>query len=173
MLRSHEEAGLVRRLRRGLWALDPEVDPLVVAPYLTAPSPAYVSFWSALARHDMIEQIPRQVFVASLDRSQKIQTTVGPYSIHHLTPELFDGFPGSPEQGYMANPEKALFDTVHIRAPRGRRAYFPELPLPQAFDARKLDRWLMQIKRPRMRTLVQQGLRAALAQAERFAAEDR
>jgi predicted transcriptional regulator of viral defense system len=30
-------------------------------PYLTAPRPAYVSLWSALARHGMIDQIPRSI----------------------------------------------------------------------------------------------------------------
>lgn len=52
--------------RFGLWALDRGTDPFVAAPYLTAPFPAYVSLWSALARHDMIEQIPRSVYVVSL-----------------------------------------------------------------------------------------------------------
>ena len=85
-LRGMEEAGLVRRLRRGLWALDTDVAPFAVAPYLTAPFPAYVSFFSALSRHDMIEQIPRQISVASLDRAQRITTTVGTYEIHHLAP---------------------------------------------------------------------------------------
>src|SRR5665811_2486609 len=56
-LRSIAEAGLARRLRRGLWALDPEVDPFVVPPFLTAPLPAYVSFFSALHRHGLIEQL--------------------------------------------------------------------------------------------------------------------
>jgi hypothetical protein len=38
--------------------LDPNVAPFVLAPYLTVPLPAYVSFFSALSRHGMIEQIP-------------------------------------------------------------------------------------------------------------------
>ena len=104
-LRSAQEAGVVLHLRHGLWALDPDVDPNVVAPYLTAPLPAYVSFWSALARHDMIEQIPRQIFVASPARTRRITTPIATYSIHHLAPELFAGFEGSPERGYLATPE--------------------------------------------------------------------
>jgi len=170
-LRSLEEAGLVRRLRHGLWTLDPGVDPFVVAPYLTAPFPAYVSFWSALARHDMIEQIPRQVFVASLDRTRTIETTVGAYSVHHLAPELFGGFDGSPGRGYLATPEKALFDSVYVRAPRGGRIFFPELSLPENFDERRLEHWVGQIKRPRLRTLVSRGLEDALFQATQHSDE--
>ena len=119
LLRSFAEAGLARRLRRGLWALGPEnVEPFQLAPYLTAPDPAYVSYWSALARHGMIEQIPRQVFVASLHEAEQIETALGSFSIHQLAPELFGGYGGTAERGYLATPEKALFDTVYLRAPQ-------------------------------------------------------
>lgn len=167
LLRSMEDAGLVRRLRRGLWALDPDVDPAVVGPYLTAPFPAYMSFWSALARHDMIEQIPRQVSIASLDRSRTVKTTLGPYAVHHLSPEIFSGFDGSPASGYLATPEKALFDSVYVRAPRGARMFFPELSLPKDFDGTRFDEWLAEIRSARLRTLVSRGLDTALAQAAR------
>ena len=63
-LQSMEEAGLVRRLRRGFWALDLDIEPFAIAPYLTASFPAYVSFWSALSHHGMIEQIPRRISIA-------------------------------------------------------------------------------------------------------------
>lgn len=172
LLRSTEQAGLIRRLRRGLWALDPAVDPLVVAPYLTVPYPAYASFWSALARHGMIEQIPATVDIATLDRTRRIETTIGTFSLHHLAPELFTGFDGSPELGYLAGPEKALFDTVYVRAPRGGGVYFPELTLADDFNRDKLDEWVSLIPRPRMATMVSRGLHVALAQADRYAADD-
>ena len=121
-----EEAGLVRRLRRGLWALDQGIDPFAVAPFLTAPFPAYVSFWSALSRHGMIEQIPRQISIASLDRPRRIVTSAGIYEVHRIAPELFGGYDGSQEAGYLATPEKALFDTVYVRTAAGSRAFFPE-----------------------------------------------
>ena len=165
LLRSIEEAGLVRRLRHGLWALDPDIDPSVVAPYLTAPFPAYLSLWTALARHDMIEQIPRQVFAATLDRTRKVPTAVGTYSFHHLAPEVFSGFEGTTDGGYMATPEKALFDTVYVRAPRGARPYFPELSLPPGFEPARFEPWTDAIESQRLRTLVSRGLDNALAQA--------
>ncbi|HVS28884.1 MAG TPA: hypothetical protein VHE14_04995 [Solirubrobacteraceae bacterium] len=167
VLRSMEEAGLVRRLRHGLWALRSDVDPFSVAPYLTAPFPAYVSLWSALAHHDMIEQIPRDISVASLDRTRRVSTAIGTYSIHHLVPELFDGHRGSQEDGYLATPEKALFDTVYVRAPRGARVFFPELSLPEDFEESQLDVWTRRIAAPRLRTLVSRGLEEALRQASR------
>ena len=170
LLHSLEKSGLVRRLRRGLWTLRPDVDPFSVPPYLTAPFPAYVSFWSALARHGMIEQVPRQIFVASLDRTRRVTTTVGTYSIHHLAPELFDGYEGSEEVGYLATPEKALFDTVYLRAPRGGQIRLPELELPDGFQEEKLEEWTSRVARPRLRTLVSRGLAKALAGAARSSA---
>lgn len=172
ILRAIERAGLIRQIRYGLWALDPHVAPAVVAPYLTAPYPAYLSFWSAMARHEMIEQIPALVEIASLARTRKIDTPVGTFSIHRLAPEVFTGFEGSPEVGYVARPEKALFDTVYIRAPRGGQVRFPELTLPDDFDRALLDEWVTRIPRPRLRTIVARGAESALDQAARHAAED-
>jgi predicted transcriptional regulator of viral defense system len=165
LLRSMEQAGLAQRLRTGLWTLDRSVDPFILAPYLTAPLPAYVSFWSALARHEMIEQIPREISVASPGRTRHIKTTIGSYSIHRLVPELFGGYEGSQESGYLATPAKALFDTVYTRAARAVRVYLPELSLPENFDERELEQWTGRIASPRQRTLVSRGLEQALRQA--------
>ena len=163
LLRAMSEAGVVRRIRHGLWALDPAILPFVAVPYLTAPYPAYVSLWSALASHDMIEQVPAQVYVASLDRTQEIATGLGPYSIHHLAPEVFGGYEGSPERGYVATPEKALFDVLYTRAPRGGRVRLPELSLPEGFRPEELDVWAVRISTPRLRTMVRRGIERALA----------
>lgn len=165
-LRALEEAGFVRRLRRGLWALDPQIDPFAVAPFLTAPFPAYVSFASALSHHGMIEQIPKQVAVATLDRPRKIATSVGAFSMHHLAPEVFGGFEGSVEDGYVALPEKALFDSAYTRAAAGRQAFFPELTLPAEFDDDALSDWLDRIPGKRLKTLLTRHLSEALSHAE-------
>ena len=167
LLRSLERAGLVRHLRRGLWLLEGDLDPFRLAPYLTAPDPAYISFWSALAQHGMIEQIPRQVYVASLHPAQRIKTTLGTYSIHQLVPELFDGYSGNAESGYLASPEKALFDTVYLPAPQGQRAFLPELSLPANFDTAPLEEWTGRIARAGLRTLVARKLTDVLAAADR------
>ena len=163
ILDSLQEAGLVLRLRSGLWAIRTDIDPLIVPPYLTAPYPAYTSFWSALAHHGMIEQVPRSIYVASLGRTRRINTSIGAYSIHHIAPELFDGFEGSNEQGYLAIPEKAVFDTVYLLAPRGADIRLPELELPRGFRLEKIQAWASRIEPPRLRTIVTRGLDKALA----------
>ncbi|MDX6635552.1 MAG: hypothetical protein QOF06_1755 [Solirubrobacterales bacterium] len=149
-----EKAGLARRIQRGLWTLDPEIDPRVVGPYLTAPLPSYISLFSALAEHGMVEQIPRQISLASLARPRRILTTLGVYVVHQLMPELFGGFEGTERGGFVATPEKALFDLVYVRAAAGSRAHLPELYLPQSFDRGELARWSERIRSPRLRTIV-------------------
>lgn len=149
-----EKAGLLLRIQRGLWALDPGIEPRIVGPYLTTPFPAYVSLFSALAEHGMIEQIPRQISLVSLARPRRIRTSLGVYAVHQLTPELFGGFEGNEREGYLARPEKALFDLAYVRAAAGSRAYLPELFLPEGFDRDELNRWSERIESPRLRTLV-------------------
>jgi predicted transcriptional regulator of viral defense system len=162
LLRAMSEAGLVSRIRQGLWALDPGISPFAAVPYLTAPYPAYVSLWSALAHHDMIEQIPARIYVSSLHRTQQVQTRLGHYSIHHLAAEVFGGFEGDPDHGYIATAEKALFDTLYSRAPRGGRVHLPEISLPEGFSRDELDTWVARIRTPRLRTIVLRELERAL-----------
>lgn len=113
----------------------------------------------------MIEQIPREISVASLDRTRRVTTSVGAYSIHHLVADLFGGYRGSDEAGYLAEPEKALFDTVYVRAARGGSIRLPELALPERFRQETLEDWISRVARPRLRTLVSRGLAKALSGA--------
>ena len=165
LLRDAERAGLVARLRRGLWLLDLALDTQVIAPYLTAPYPAYISMWSALYAHDMIQQIPRSTYVASVARTQLIPTRRGEFRIHHLTPDVFGGFTEKSPGRYLATAEKALFDSAYVRAVR--RAFFstPELTVPPGFDLRDLDRWVARIDSPQVKTLTRRLLDKALAVA--------
>lgn len=165
-LKAMEEGGLVRRSRPGLWVLDPDIQPFAVAPYLTAPYPAYVSFWSALAHHGLIEQVPRRVSVASLSHPRRIATAIGSYDVHQLAPELFGGYAGTNRDGYVAGAEKAIFDTIYVRAAAGGKAYFTELYLPAGFDRRELRRWTGRVESPRLRTLVSRRTREVLNKAE-------
>lgn len=165
-LRVLGEAGLIRRMRRGLWALDPALAPFALAPYLTAPFPAYVSLWSALSHHGMIEQVPGRISVASLDRARRIATSVGVYEVHRIAPELFGGYRGSEEEGFLATPEKALFDIAYLRAASGSQAYFPELTLPPDFSREGIEEWIDRIAAPRLQTLVSRRLREVLEASE-------
>ncbi len=160
--------GLARRGRHGLWVLGSEpVDPRRIADEVTRPYPAYVSFTSALNFHHLIDQLPRDISVASLDRSKRVRTATATFIVHHLPPDLFGGW--VEEDGVkVANPEKALFDLCYVSAAHGGRSpRIPELELPKTFDRADLDRWLDRVASPRLRTLTSRGLDYALGRAIR------
>lgn len=166
-LRTLERRGLMRRVRHGLWNITPEpMDPLRIASELTRPYPAYISLDSALAAHGAIDQIPREIEVASLAKPRRIRTTAASFVVHRVPPELFGGF--EERDGVrMATPEKALFDAVYIACASGhpdRR--LPELDLPRSFSRKRLDAWISRVRSARLRTLVRAGVARALAHAD-------
>ena len=167
LLASLATHGLAHRLRAGLWVVGEDLpDALALVSSLTVPAPAYVSFTSALNHHGIIDQLPRQVTVASTGRPRTIATSRGEYVIHRIPPELFDGW--SEEAGArIARPEKALFDMAYVAAARGRPAFVPEMDLPAAFDARLFEAWLVRVPSARLRTLTKRELARLMARAIR------
>ncbi len=160
--------GLARRVRHGLWVLgNAPVDPRRLAEEVTPPYPAYISFASALNFHQLIDQLPRDISVASLDRSKQVRTTLATFVVHHLPPELFGGW--QERDGIkVANPEKALFDLCYVSAAHGARLHrIPELELSEDFDRAELDRWVERIASPRLRTLTARGVKYALSRTVR------
>ena len=159
-----ERAGLLRKLRRGFWSLDPDLEPLSLPEYLTAPHPAYVSFYTALFRHGVISQIPQIIYVASSSPTRLIVTSVGTYSIHQLVPEMFAGFttvPGTTIR--LATPEKALVDTLYLACARSHVfGRLPEVELGPKFRVREARRWAAQVPATYRRTMVQSRLEALL-----------
>lgn len=160
--------GLARRVRHGLWVLGTEpIDPRRLAEEVTRPYPAYISFGSALNFHQLIDQLPRDITVASLDRSKRVRTALVTFVVHHLPPDLFGGW--VEEEGIkLATPEKALFDLCYVSAAHGaRQPRIPELELPKDFDRGEMARWVERIASPRLRTLTSRGLQYALHRALR------
>lgn len=163
-LRAH---GLASRIRPGLWLVgEPPTDRFALAAALTAPSPAYVSFTSALSYHGLIDQLPREITVASTGRPKLIRTEYGDYRIHRIAPPLFGGWEPK-HDAWMATPEKALFDIAYVAAVRGQRTTIPELDLPQSFDRRKIDEWLKRVPSKRVRTIARLGVERLLERATR------
>jgi len=84
-------SGLVRegqahRLRRGLWSVGRHApDPFAVVTDLTRPFPSYVSCLSALDHHGIIDQVPRDIEVASLDRARRIATSGATFAASRKT----------------------------------------------------------------------------------------
>ncbi len=163
-LRRLATAGLLKRVRHGLWATDLDLDPLVLPEYLTTPFPSYVSFQSALFFHGMVSQIPSVIYVASLAQTRTVRTSLGTYSIHRLAPTVFGGYEIERTSGVrLATPEKALLDTLYLAPARSRLfAHLPEVELPERFDRDRLRYWLRRIPPGPRRTSVERRLDAVL-----------
>lgn len=167
-LRRLEAEGLARKVRQGIWIIGTEaIDPRMIADEITRPYPAYVSFMSALSAHGMIDQMPRDITIASLDAAKRVRTFLGTYAIRHLPPQLFGGW--IERDGVkLATPEKALFDLAYVSAVHlGRARRIPELDLPRTFDHKQLARWLRAIPSARVRTLTKRAVDEFLHRATR------
>jgi len=157
-------AGLVLRVRHGLWSLDTRIDPLLLAEYLTAPYPSYVSLQTALYLHGMLSQVPQVVFLASLAPTRTVRTGLGRFSIHRLGPRFFGGFDTLDSGVRLARPEKALLDALYLIPARSRLfARLPELEVPQTFDRAEAFRWVDRIREGPRRSVVSRRLEALLS----------
>jgi predicted transcriptional regulator of viral defense system len=143
-------------LRRGLWGIPEQIDPLMLPEYLTAPLPSYISLQSALFYHAMISQIPNLIYAVSLARTKKFTTPLGTVSIHHIQPDFFFGFEAiGKHQIKMATPEKAIFDTLYLSIAKSKLFYpLPELELPKRFSIKKVNDMLQNIKSISKRNLL-------------------
>jgi len=163
---------LVRRLRRGVWAVPTQwgriIDALEVLPVLTRPYPSYGSLWTALATHGLIDQIPRSFYAVSLDRARVISTSIGEFQVHAIHPDLFGGMVGeSGSRAGMATPEKALFDTVYLlTVHRLKRLSLPEITLTEDFDHPLLWSWVDRNPSGRLWTIITGRVRQLLATAD-------
>jgi len=168
-MRRLARTGLVSPVRRGIWALGDRPDPLVLADYVTAPYPSYVSLQTALYRHGMIDQIPEMTFLVSLARSARVVTPLATYSIHHVQPAFFAGFASLPGSGIkIATSEKALVDFLYLSPTRGRLfAALPEVVFPRGFRRAEARRWAARIPSAARRTVVAEKLNALFARAPR------
>ncbi|MGH7439830.1 MAG: type IV toxin-antitoxin system AbiEi family antitoxin domain-containing protein [Polyangiaceae bacterium] len=148
-------SGLVSAVRHGVWWMGPRIDAYRLHEYLTAPLPSYLSLQTALHLHGMVEQIPETYYAVSLARTQRIATSAGHFSIHHVDPVLYGGFEETPSGAKIASPEKAIFDLAYLSGGATRLfAALPELELPPRFRWREVEHWVGRVPSQRSRTLV-------------------
>lgn len=141
--------GKAYALYRGKWLLTQAINPLAIVETLTFPFPSYVSLQSALFYHEMIDQIPEIHYVVSLSRTQRVNTSIGVYSVHHLPPELFYGFERvGLDRIPIATKEKALFDLFYLSFGKASGIFknLPELEIPKEFNKKKVFSELSKIK---------------------------
>ena len=136
--------GRVLQLRRGLYALAPPWRKRVPHPFLVAnrlvPG-AYVSGLSALAFAHAIPEHVAEVTSITSGRPHSRNLPLGRFSFRHLKAGLRFGYRqtelGNSQQAFVATPEKALLDLVHLQPGGDNRAYLQELRL--NFEALRLE----------------------------------
>jgi len=170
-------AGRIFQLRRGLYALAPPFQKVKPHPFLVANHMmhgSYVSLQSALAHYGLIpEAVPVTTSVTTL-RPARWETALGVYEYRHVKAGLFFGYQladlGNEQQAFVATPEKALLDLVHLQPGGDAPAYLQELRL-QNLDRLDLDRLQSQAARassPKLRRAADQIVQLAAAEAEEY-----
>ena len=138
-------SGRIRQLRRGLYTLAPPWEKRTPHPFLIAnrlvPG-SYVSGLSALAFAHAIPEYVAEVTSATPGRPHRRHTPLGRFSFRHLKSGMMFGYRQVElEQGqraFVAEPEKALLDLVHLQSRGDEPAYLRELRLD--FAELELDR---------------------------------
>jgi hypothetical protein len=130
------KAGRLLQLRRGIYALAPtwrkvEPHPFLVANRLQRGS--YVSLQSALAWHGMIPEHVPVVTSVGPRRPETVRNPVGTFQFCHFSSGLLFGYSRVevvPRQfAFVASPEKALLDLVHLTPGADSEDYLRELRL--------------------------------------------
>ena len=127
-------SGRVLQLRRGLYTLAPpwrqcQPHPFLVANQLARGS--YVSCEAALAYAHAIPEYVVETTSVTMGRAHTRTNALGRFSFRHLKGALFFGYQlqdlANDQQAFIAKPEKALLDMVHLHPGADDRAYLQEL----------------------------------------------
>ena len=115
-------SGKLLRIRRGLFALASPYRKVIPHPFLVAnrlvPG-SYVSGLSALAFANAIPEFVPEVTSCGPGRPHIRETPLGRYSFRYLKPALRSGYRlvdlGVHQKAFVASPEKAFLDLVHLQ----------------------------------------------------------
>lgn len=107
---------------------------------------SYVSLQSALSYHGLIPESVPAVTSVTTGRPESLSTPAGRFIFRHVRKTLFHGFRAidvAPSQtAFVARPEKALLDLVHLTPRSDTAGYLEELRLE---NLERLDRHLLMV----------------------------
>jgi len=160
-LRRLAAEGLSTPLKKGSWLLGtPSSKPGALVTAAAEPYQAYLSGWSALRLHDRIQQIPQKHFAMTLGRPGEMEIAGTRITLHRITPALFGGYNYDARvDGFVASPEKALFDIAYLAA-MNRSRVSGNLPETDWGGLRwkEIRDWVRLIRTPRVRDAVERHL---------------
>lgn len=153
------KAGRLFQLRRGLYALAPTWRKVEPHPFLIAnriQRGSYVSLQSALAFHGLIPEHVPVVTSVGPGRPETVRNPLGSFQFNHLAGGLLFGYSQvevAPRQlAFVASPEKALLDLVHLTPGADCADYLRELRLqnPAAIKVSALDELARRSGKPKL-----------------------
>jgi predicted transcriptional regulator of viral defense system len=153
------KTGRLLQLRRGLYALAPtwrkvEPHPFLIANRLQRGS--YVSLQSALAYHGVIPEHVPMVTSVGPGRPGTVRTPLGAFQFNHLAGTLLFGYSrveiASRQFAFVASPEKALLDLVHLTPGSDSSGFLQELRLqnPASISLSTLDQLAQRSGKPKL-----------------------
>ncbi len=157
------QTGRVIQLRRGLYTLAAPYQQSPPHPFLIANSllpGSYVSLQSALAYYGLIPEYVAQTLSVTTQRPARWRNALGDFRFQHLASHLFFGYQqvsfSSGQDAFIALPEKALLDLVHLTPGGDAPAYLAGLRLQnlERLDPQRLQTLASRAGKPK-------GLRAA------------
>ncbi|MEX1119906.1 MAG: hypothetical protein WEB60_14050 [Terrimicrobiaceae bacterium] len=162
-LRRLADVGLSTPLKKGNWLLGvPSSKPGALVMAASEPYQAYLSGWSALRLHDRIQQIPQKHFAMTLGRPGERDIAGTRIALHAITPALFGGYSfDSRVDGFVATPEKAVFDIAYLKAMNRSRVSgnLPETDL-SGLRWSEVRHWVRLIPSSRVQEAVKKNLEA-------------
>lgn len=171
------QAGRVYRLRRGVYALAPPFQKVKPHPFLVANrlvGGSYVSLHSALAYHGLIPEAVPVTTSVTTQRPHRWDTPLGVYLYRHVKHELLFGYHrvelGGDQQAFVAAPEKALLDLIHLQPGGDALEYLRQLRL-QNMDRLDLERLQGHAARsdsPKLRRAAARVIQLAQSEAREF-----
>ena len=130
------QAGRVIQLRRGLYTLAAPYQQNPPHPFRIANSllpGSYVSLQSALAYYGLIPDYVAQTLSVTTQHPARWRNALGDFHFHHLAQHLFFGYQQvsftSGQEAFIALPEKALLELVHLTPDGDDPAYLAGLRL--------------------------------------------
>jgi predicted transcriptional regulator of viral defense system len=106
---------------------------------------SYVSLQSALAFHSLIPEHVPVVTSVTTARPRLLETGAGVFQFRHLHTDLFFGYqvtdPGDGSSAFLAFPEKALLDLIHLTPGADDPGFLHELRLQnlETLDMKRLE----------------------------------
>lgn len=144
--------GELVKVAKGIYATDASKinwEQFAIEKYL----PSYISFESALARHNILSQQPVNLTVATANRSKKTKMQDNLIIYRHIQPKLFWGYLKE-DNILIAEPEKAFLDLAYLSL-NGYAKFDPEEMNLDLLDKQKIKTYLKKFNSSRLTALIE------------------